>query len=90
MYVFTYLDITYQAGIHSPFIDLLTSDSVIKMFFWGLTEQATSFVLIYILPVLLAIKFRTKNELSTMGGTIFGVLTTMSYLVSTACFSIFA
>ena len=75
MNVFSYMDIIYGDGKHGVFIDLINSDSDYKMFIWGIMEQATIFVLISILPILLAMKFRTERELATMGGTIIGILT---------------
>lgn len=61
MFIFDYLDIQYDAGKQGLFIDLLNSETMVKFFLWGIMEQATAFVLIYILPMLLAIKFRTDN-----------------------------
>ena len=87
MIVFTYLDMNYPT--ESPFIRLIHTDSAFKTFAWGVFEQATGFVLIYILPTLLAIKFRTAREASTMGGTVIGVVATFTYIVATIAFSIF-
>lgn len=87
MIVFTYLDENYEK--ESPFIHLIHDSSVMKSFSWGLVEQATGFVLIYILPTLLAIKFRTSKDPSTMGGTVIGVVATFTYLVATICYGIF-
>ena len=82
MFMFAYLDYQYGNGHSSVFIKLINLDSVYKTFLWGLTESACNFILIYILPMLLAVKFRSAHEIA-MGGTIIGVVTTASYVVST-------
>lgn len=80
--MFCIMDVQYgDADRPGPFVKLINSRSVIKMFVWGIIEQATGFSLIYILPLLLALKFRTARNCATMGGTIIGVLTMMSYMV---------
>ena len=81
MYVFDYMDEKWGDGQTGPFIQLINSDSDFKMFIWGLTEQATCFILLYIMPILLAVKYRTEENFITMGGTVIGVLTALSYLV---------
>ena len=90
MFVFSYMDRIYGDGAPSVFIKLINSDSELKMLVWGIMEQATGYVLIYILPMLLAMKFRTEHELATMGGTIIGTLTAMSYMIAKVCFGLFA
>lgn len=66
---------------------MINSQSIYKTFAWGLTESACNFSLIYILPVLLAIKFRSAKEIA-MGGTIIAIVTTASYIISSTAFSI--
>lgn len=85
MFMFAYLDYQYGNGKSSVFIALINSDSVYKTFFWGLIESACNFILIYILPMLLAIKFRSAHEIA-MGGTIIGVVTAANYVVSSFAF----
>ena len=53
-------------------------------------DQATGQIMIYILPVLLAIKYRNEHNFITMGGTIIGVLYLLSSLVQELTYSIFA
>ena len=88
MYVFTYLDDTY-ASSHGFFRGLLNYQSAWLMFTWGLMEQATGYIIIYILPILLALKSRYAREMTIMGGTILGVVTAMTFLVQQVCFSLF-
>ena len=90
MSVFSYMDVIYGDGKRSVFITLINLNGGFKMFIWGIVEQATGYVLIYILPILLATKYRTEHELSTMGGTIIGVLTATSYFISRVVYVLFA
>ena len=60
------------------------------MFTWGLMEQATGYIIIYILPILLALKSRYAREMTIMGGTILGVVTAMTFLVQQCCFALFS
>ena len=89
MYVFTYLDETYDTG-HGFFQGLLNYQEPWLMFTWGLMEQATGYIIIYILPILLALKSRYAREMTIMGGTILGVVTAMTFLVQQSCFALFS
>ena len=90
MYVFTILDDSYDTGQGPRFFQqLLNNESAWLMFSWGLLEQATGYIIIYILPILLALKSRYAREMTIMGGTILGVVTAMTFLVQQVCFSLF-
>lgn len=73
-----------------PLIKLLNSTNPRKYFFWGLMEQTSSYVLFYILPILLAIKFRTSRNFATMAGTLLGTINLLSYVVHSLSLTIFA
>ena len=91
MWVICELVVLY--GVDSPghpFFILFFSESPIKYFAWGVFEQTTSYVLFYILPILLAIKFRTSRNFATMAGTLIGVITVLTYMVHYISFTLFA
>lgn len=89
MFVFSYLDEQYAREKGAPFFKLLHSQNVFKMMSWGIIEQATGYVLYYILPVLLAFKHRTTSQPATMAGTIIGILTAFSCIVAEIAYSVF-
>ena len=88
--VVSFLDEKYNDDIPGPVVRFMDSENVAKNFFWGVCEQTSTYVLFYILPILLAIKFRNSRNFVTMAGTIFGVINLLVLLVHNISFGIFA
>ena len=90
LFVLFTLDSTYGDTVPGILIHFYYSSNVMRYFIWGVYEQTSTYVVFYILPILLAIKFRNSRNFATMAGTIIGVINLLTMIVHYITASIFA
>lgn len=74
--------ITEETGTESPFRKFLFNGQIGWFdFVWGIYEGFGSFILIFLLPAILAMKSRRTYEL-TMAGSILGIIVALTFLLS--------
>lgn len=90
LFVLFTLDSMYGDTVPGILIHFYYSSNVMRYFIWGVCEQTSTYVVFYILPILLAIKFRNSRNFATMAGTIIGVINLFTMIVHYITASIFA